>query len=103
VEKAGIPLPICLDDLHWGNFRINSSGLIFSIDHGRTNFLPLAFRHFTFAEGRELAMKFKKPLNEAESRLLGTMRLASGELQVANDNSIGKLFLCFVSVLILTT
>jgi len=88
VEKAGIPLPICLDDLHWGNFRISSSGLIFSIDHARTNFLPLAFRHFTFAEGNELAMMLKKPLNEVESKLLGTMRLASGELQVSNDSRI---------------
>ncbi len=96
VEKAGKPLPICLDDLHWENFRISSSGLIFSVDHARTNFLPLAFRHFTFAEGQELAMKFKEALNEADSSLLGTLRLANGQLQLYNDSSLGKLLVYFV-------
>jgi hypothetical protein len=75
------------------------SGLIFSIDHARTNFL--AFRYFTFAEGKELAMKFKNPLSEAELKLLGTTRLANGELRVSNDRNIGKLLVRFVSVLIL--
>ncbi|ETW76087.1 hypothetical protein HETIRDRAFT_422678 [Heterobasidion irregulare TC 32-1] len=25
-EKAGIPLSLCIGDLHWGNFRIGSAG-----------------------------------------------------------------------------
>ncbi|ETW76122.1 hypothetical protein HETIRDRAFT_330290 [Heterobasidion irregulare TC 32-1] len=86
-EKAGIPLSLCIDDLHWGNFRIDSSGLIYSIDHARTNFLPLAFRHLSLAEGEELAMMLEEPVKGAESLQLWAMRLASGAFNMTTSDS----------------
>ena len=100
-EKAGIPLSLCIDDLHWGNFRIDSSGLIFSIDHARTNFLPLAFRHLSLSNGKELAKLLKKPLKGTEATQLWPMRLACGEFNMSNDSSTGTLLVSFVPVLTL--
>ena len=98
-EKAGIPLSLCIDDLHWGKFRIDSSGLIYSIDHARTNFLPLAFRHFSLAQGEELAMMLEEPLEDTEARQLWPMRLASGDFNMtSSDSSKGELLVYYVPV-----
>ncbi|ETW76093.1 cep5 cellulose medium expressed protein 5 [Heterobasidion irregulare TC 32-1] len=86
-EKTGIPLSLCIDDLHWGNFRIDSSGLIYSIDHARTNFLPLAFRHLSLAQGEELAMMLEEPLEDTEATQLWPMRLASGDFNMTSSDS----------------
>lgn len=101
-EKAGIPLSLCIDDLHWKNFRIDSSGLIYSIDHARTNFLPLAFRHLSLAGGRELAQMMWEPVKGTDSTQLWAMRLASGEFNMtSSDSSLGTILVYFVPVFIL--
>ncbi|KAF8492014.1 hypothetical protein F5888DRAFT_1578717, partial [Russula emetica] len=55
-------LRLCLDDIHQGNFRKDTSGRFFALDFAKINFLPFAFQDLAFMDGDDLTEEVGKSL-----------------------------------------
>jgi hypothetical protein len=95
-EEDGGNLRLCLDDIHQGNFRKDTSGRLFALDFAKTNLLPFAFQDLAFVDGDDLAEEVGKSLNCSKSKYRGALKLAAGNLQLFNNSSHGGLFVCLI-------
>lgn len=85
------PLVTCFDDLHYGNFRRDANGAIYSVDHGGTNFLPAAFQYLSFLTAKAPARRLAADLgyHSQDCRDLGPLADAQWQLCLYNTNALG--------------
>ncbi|KAL4066629.1 hypothetical protein J3A83DRAFT_4374690 [Scleroderma citrinum] len=82
-------LVLCFSDLDETNFMVDATGKLWSIDFGRTCFLPLSFVYYSLKRapshfGRCVAYLVEYP----ESANFSAMEIAAGQLVITGNNSL---------------
>ena len=84
-------LVLCLSDPNDSNFMMDDKGKLWAIDFGRTCFLPPSFVSFSFESSSDVFVQSVAHLVDyPPSANLRAMSIASGQMVVFNDNTLGK-------------
>ena len=84
-------LVLCPSDPNDSNFMIDSENKLWTIDFGRTCFLPSSFVSYSLTMSSDIFMQsVARFLNYPQSANLVAMSVASGQLVVFNNNALGK-------------
>ena len=89
--EAAHGVVLCPSDPNDSNFMIDRESKLWAIDFGRTCFLPPSFVSFSFESSSDVFVQSVAHLVDyPPSANLRAMSIASGQMVVFNDNTLGK-------------
>jgi hypothetical protein len=89
-EIAG-GLVLCPNDIDPSNFIIDSEGMVFAIDFGRTGYMPPSYVSYSFeSDWAKFARLVARLVKYPKSANLLAMQVAAGLLVISGNNSLGK-------------
>jgi hypothetical protein len=84
-------LVLCPSDIDPSNFIIDSKGILFAIDFGRTGYMPPSYVSYSLLKSWKLFTRMVASLVQyPKSPNLDAMEVAAGLLVTSGNNSLGK-------------